>query len=83
MGPALHNANHEALVEGPPIALTLHNVRQRTERGSTLRDDILAAIAQIHGRTGSEAVLRREIVAEVLSVAPTSRSSRSTKRCDE
>lgn len=67
VGPALHNANHEAVVDGPPIALTPHNVRQRTERGSSLRDDILAAIVRIRARTGSETVLRRDIVAEVLS----------------
>ncbi len=67
VGPALHNANHEVLVEGPPIALTPHNVRQSTMRGSTLRDEVLAAIVQIRARTGSETVARREVVAEVLS----------------
>lgn len=67
MGPAFHNANHEALVEGPTIALTPHNVRQRTERGHTLRDEILAAVARISAWTGSETVVRREVVAEVLS----------------
>lgn len=67
MRPALHNANHVALVEGPAIALTPHNVRVRAERGSTLRDEVLAAIARISARTGVETVARREIVAEVLS----------------
>jgi hypothetical protein len=66
VGPAFHNANHEALVEGPPITLTPHNVRQRARR-STLRDDVLAAIGRIQARTGSETVLRGEVVAEVLS----------------
>jgi hypothetical protein len=42
-------------------------VRQRTERGRTLRDDILAAIARIRVRTGLETALRSEVVAEVLS----------------
>jgi hypothetical protein len=68
-GPALHKANHVALAEGPILALTPHNVRLDSERGSTLRDEVLAAIARIRARTGAETVLRGEIVSEVLSGA--------------
>lgn len=67
VGPALHNANHEMLVHGRPITLTPHNVRQRADHGGTLRYEVLAAVARICGRSDSETVLRREVVAEVLS----------------
>jgi hypothetical protein len=70
VGPAFHNANHEALVDGPAIALTPHNVRLRSERGSTLRDEVLSAVARIGARTGVETVLRGEVVRAVLSSAP-------------
>lgn len=70
MSPAFHNANHEALVDGPAVALTPHNVRLRSERGSTLRDKVLSAVARISARTGVETLLRGEVVREVLWSPP-------------
>jgi hypothetical protein len=66
VGPALHNANHTALVEGPVIALTPLHARVRVER-STVRDEVLDAVTRIQQRTGMDTFLRHEVVAEVLS----------------
>ena len=53
-------------MEGPVIALTPSHAKVRLDR-STVRDEVLEAIARIRDRTGVDTFARYEVVAEVLS----------------